>query len=223
MTAIPEVLRTDPFSALSDEERLLLSGKARLGAFAAGEVLHAEGQKGADAGFVLSGLVKLSCSAQRGRECVLYLVRPGHWLDLGILFYEGALPTSAIAVNAGQILWLARQPLLQVLAGNPRLSLQVMASLALRQRVFIHKIAGSQGRISARRRVAAWLLHRARRTGSDTLELDITREILARLIGLSRESLSRELSALSAEGHIELARRRIRLINRHALRRLAES
>ena len=49
-----------------------------------------------------------------------------------------------------------------------------------------------------------------------------TRELMARLLGLSRESLSRELNKLAREGAIRLERRRVELLGMVALERRAQ-
>ena len=221
--AVLTALGSGLFSVLRPEERLALAGHARLRAFAKDDVLFREGQESADPAFLLSGLVKLSRSAARGRECVLHLVRPGRLLDAGVLFYEGGLPASAMGVREGRLLWLDKRALLAVLRGNAALGLGLIAALSLRQRLFINKLAGSQGRISASRRVAAWLLHRAKMERTDVLDLGVSREILARLIGISRESLSRELSRLAANGLVSVERRRVVLLDGAGLQRLADS
>ena len=106
-----------------------------------------------------------------------------------------------------------------ILAENMGLAQRVMRALAVRQRMFINKIAVSQGKISVRRRVAGWLLHKARVERSAVLEDVVTREVLAGLLGLSRESLSRQLSRFAQEGMIRLERRTIVLTDEEALRR----
>lgn len=221
--AVLAALGNGLFAVLSDDERLALARRARLRAFAGGDVLFREGQESVDPAFLLSGLVKLSRSAARGRECVLHLVRPGRMLDAGVLFYEGGLPATAMGVKEGRLLWLDKSALLAALRGNAALGLGLIAALSLRQRLFINKLAGSQGRISASRRVAAWLLHRAKMEKAETLDLGVNREILARLIGISRESLSRELSLLAGNGLISVERRRVVLLNRAGLQKLADS
>ena len=58
---------------------------------------------------------------------------------------------------------------------------------------------------------------------TDALDLGVSREILARLVGISRESLSRELSRLAANGLISVERRRVLLLDRAGLQKLADS
>lgn len=72
-------------------------------------------------------------------------------------------------------------------------------------------------------RLARWLLHRSRmEEGRRQLELPGTRELMAPLLGLSRESLSRELNKLAREGAIRLERRRVELLDMAALERRAQ-
>ena len=67
------------------------------------------------------------------------------------------------------------------------------------------------------------LLDRSRmEEGRRQLELPGTRELMARLLGLSRESLSRELNKLAREGAIRLERRRVELLDMAALERRAQ-
>ena len=126
--AVLAALGNGLFAVLSDDERLALARRARLRAFAGGDVLFREGQESVDPAFLLSGLVKLSRSAARGRECVLHLVRPGRMLDAGVLFYEGGLPATAVGVKEGRLLWLDKSALLTALRGNAALGLGLIAA-----------------------------------------------------------------------------------------------
>ena len=97
-----------------------------------------------------------------------------------------------------------------------------MKALAIRQRMFINKIAVSQGKISVRRRVAGWLLHKARVGRTNVVDDGITREVLAGLLGLSRESLSRQLSSFADDGLVRLEKKAIIIQDEKALRRFLE-
>ena len=171
---------------------------------------------------LLTGMIKICRHSSQGKECVLHLVRPGRLLDAGVLFYEEGLPVTALGVQAGTVLRLDRKALLEALQHEAALGLALLTAMSLRQRLFINKIAGSQGRISVSGRVAAWLLHRAKMEKSATLDMGVTQETLARQMGISRESLSRELSALASAGLIDRNRRRITLLDADALRGRAE-
>lgn len=198
-------------------------GTGRLAEMRAGDVLFREGDEIRHVPFVLSGEVKLVKMGPQGREYVLHLTRDGAFPDPGALFYEAPLPATAVALGPGRLLWLERATMDRLLDGNSRLARWLLQVLAARQRLFVNKVAGSQGVISVSRRVAGWLLHRSRmEEGRRQLELPGTRELMARLLGLSRESLSRELNELAREGAIRLERRRVELLDMAVLERRAQ-
>lgn len=194
-----------------------LAARARLQDVAAAETLYREGENIGSLPFLLSGEVKLIKAGPQGREYVLHLLRPGAFCDVAALYYTGGVPTSAVMVTSGRVLWLEKSALLRCLSRNPALAAYLLAVLSHRQRLFINKIVSSQGVISVSRRVAAWLLHRSKMEKSSTLHLSGTRELLARLLGVSRESLSRELNGLARAGVIRLERRQVEILQRDIL------
>lgn len=216
------VARSPLGSLLTEEQCRLLLATGRLAEMRQGDVLFREGDRARHVPFVLSGEVKLVKAGPQGREYVLHLTRGGAFPDPGALFYEAPLPATAVSLGPGRLLWLERATMDRLLEENPRLARWLLQLLAARQRLFVNKVAGSQGVISVSRRVAGWLLHRSRmEEGSRRLELPGTRELLARLLGLSRESLSRELNRLHREGAIRLERRQVELLDMAALERRA--
>ena len=201
--SLRDALRHSPLGRWLDErETGLVLGTGRLAEMRAGDVLFREGDEIRHVPFVLSGEA---------------------FPDPGALFYEAPLPATAVALGPGRLLWLERATMDRLLDGNPRLARWLLQVLAARQRLFVNKVAGSQGMISVSRRVAGWLLHRSRmEEGRRQLELPGTRELMARLLGLSRESLSRELNKLAREGAIRLERRRVELLDMAVLERRAQ-
>lgn len=219
--SLRDAVGQSPLGHLLDASQLaLLLGTGRLAVMRAGDVLFREGDRARHVPFVLSGEVKLVKMGPQGKEYVLHLTRGGAFPDPGALFYEAPLPATAVALGPGRLLWLERATMDRLLDENPRLARWLLQVLAARQRLFVNKVAGSQGVISVSRRVAGWLLHRSRmEAGRRQLELPGTRELMARLLGLSRESLSRELNKLAREGAIRLERRRVELLDMAALER----
>lgn len=221
--SLRDALCRSPLGKLLTEaqcEMLLATG--RLAGMRAGDVLFREGDRTQYVPFVLSGEVKLVKMGPQGKEYVLHLTRGGAFPDPGALFYEAPLPATAVALGPGRLLWLERGSMDRLLDEEPALARWLLRLLAARQRLFVNKVAGSQGIISVSRRVAGWLLHRSRmEEGSRRLVLPGTRELLARLLGLSRESLSRELNKLDREGLIRLQRRQVELLDMAALERRA--
>ncbi len=221
---IEEVLRAVPlFASLSPEERDKLAMQTRFRPFAKGEILFREGDEIRNMSVILSGVVKLVKLSPQGREYVIHLIQPGNLLAAAELFTQGGTPVSAVAVNKGHALSIDGAALLRALERNGAFGMALLKAFSFRLRMFTNKLVESQGKFPVPRRVAGWLLHRAKMEGTRELELSITREVLARLLGITRESLSRELSALARQGVIQLERRRIVLLDEARLKRLAEN
>ena len=209
----------ESFPELGDREVERLAASSRLSVLAKGEWVCMEGDGSAVTFWLVSGHVELLKGSASGKNTVLHVVRAGHFLDLYGVFGSGAAFLSARALTPCVVLAMDNKVLRALLGENIGLAQRVMQALAMRQRMFINKIAGSQGKMSVRRRVAGWLLHKARVERSPVLDDVMTREVLAGLLGLSRESLSRQLSRFVQEGLIRLERRTIILVDEEALRR----
>ena len=207
------------FPELSDRERERLAATTRLSFYAKGEWICVEGASAPVTFWLVSGLVELLKGSMLGKHTVLHVVQAGHVLDLYGVFGGGTAFLSTRALSPCTVLVMENRVFRALLAENVDLAQRVMRALAMRQRMFINKIAVSQGKISVRRRVAGWLLHKARVEKSTVLDDNMTREVLAGLLGLSRESLSRQLSRFVQEGMIRLERRTIVIVDEQALRR----
>ncbi len=210
------------FAPLSDAERNRLAEACRIRVFARGDTLLHEGTMAEGMYVVLSGVVKVARFGTDGRESVLHLVRAGNTLGEAAVFQQGSFPASALAVDRVTALYVPASTLLELIRENADLALRMLAALSLRLRMFSHKLA-TQGQVDASRRLALYLLHRSQlAAGNPVIRLDVSREVLGNLLGLARETLSRQLSRFVELGVIGLNGREIVLRDREGLRRLAE-
>ena len=210
------------FPELTSEEAARLASNARMVHVAKNEWIFAEGGTVSSADWLMSGSVELLKSSMMGKNTILHVVRESHFIDHCIFFGSGTAFVSALAITRCTLLRIDAKVLRAILMDNATFAMRLMKALAIRQRMFINKIAVSQGKISVRRRVAGWLLHKARVGGSNVVDDGITREVLAGLLGLSRESLCRQLSAFAEDGLVRLEKKAIIIEDEKVLRRLLE-
>ena len=210
------------FPELTVQECARLASSSRVVAYAKNEWIFSEGESLGSADWLLSGNVELLKGSMAGKNTILHVVREDHFLDHCIFFGSGQAFVSALALSKCSILRIDAKVLRSVLMGNAAFAMRLMKALAIRQRMFINKIAVSQGKISVRRRVAGWLLHKARVGRTNVVDDGITREVLAGLLGLSRESLSRQLSSFAEDGLVRLEKKAIIIEDEKALRRFLE-
>jgi CRP/FNR family transcriptional regulator len=210
------------FPELTEQECTRLASSARTVTYAKNEWIFSEGESLGSADWLLSGSVELLKGSMAGKNTILHVVREEHFLDHCIFFGSGQAFVSALALTKCVLLRIDAKVLRSVLLGNAAFAMRLMKALAIRQRMFINKIAVSQGKISVRRRVAGWLLHKARVGRTNVVDDGITREVLAGLLGLSRESLSRQLSAFAEDGLVRLEKKAIIIEDEKALRSFLE-
>lgn len=126
-----------------------------------------------------------------------------------------------MAVDDVETLFLPADALFTLVTENPEMALRMLAALSLRLRMFAHKLA-AQGQGGAACRLATYLLHR-RQIGGGGLASGsgVSREVLANLLGLARETLSRQLSRFSEAGLVELRGKDIVILDVPALQATA--
>ncbi len=219
--SLREILSALPlFTCLTPEERSRLEEGCRTLHFRKAEPVLDEGQPVEGLLVVLSGTVKIVRWDENGDEDILHLVRPGNFLAETAVFQGDAFPFSATAVSAVHALLVRRDVLLELIRRNPELALQLLAALSVRLRMFARKLSSSRIRAGASARLAAWLSHRRRMSGSNRVASGLSREILAGVLGLARETLSRALNSLVESGLVKLEGKEIVILKPDELEQL---
>jgi CRP/FNR family transcriptional regulator len=126
-------------------------------------------------------------------------------------------------MEESRVFFFPRKSFVDLIKRNPSLALNMLAVLSKRLRRFAALIDDLSLK-EVPGRLAAYLLYLSdQNRGAKVLELAVTKAQLASLLGTIPETLSRILGKLSSQGLIESDGRRIRIMDREALRDLAES
>ena len=157
---------------------------------------------------VLEGSVRLLKPQGDGGELLLNVVHPGQSFAEAALFAGGVFPATARAVEATLLAKVPRAPFLALLRSDVELCLKMLESLAiwhhrLTQQVQQLRAVDSGGRLKA------WLLEEARRNPQGAILLRMPKKILAAQLGMTPETLSRQLGQLKSLGFIRVEGPRI--------------
>ena len=195
---------------LDDKEIGLLNGIGRRRKLTAGEQLLWEGDEAVLVANVIEGVLKLSTQTADGKEQILGLVYPSDFL--GRPFGE-TTPYGVEALTDAHICVFERKDFDRFTREHPRLEhklLERTLSELDRTRRWMLLL----GRMNAEQKVASFLLEMADRLGlrgvdgATTLILPLSRQQIADVLGLTIETVSRQLTKLRGEGLIELPSRR---------------
>jgi CRP-like cAMP-binding protein len=165
---------------------------------------------------LVEGRLRVCSVTSGGREVTLHRLCSGSILGLASLVSGVPSAVDAFAETDGALLRAPARDIAALLGRMPQLAL-ILLREALRQLHDAEEFARRLSQSSVVRRVAAALLEAAiPPEGAPT-----SREHLASRAAASRESVSRALHRLAAQGVVELTGRRVRLCDEEALRRLA--
>lgn len=169
--------------------------------------------------FVASGTVKLVAHASGGREQVLAFHFAG---DLVAVPAHGAHSYTLLALSSCEALVFAGAGFVQLCSAYPAASRALLAAV-LRSLNRSREKTISLGRKTAQERLAGFLIGLAERIGHATenaclLQLPMSRRDIADSLGLTIETVSRQLGELREAGLVETSgRSEVRLLDLEAL------
>ncbi|MDP9930617.1 Crp/Fnr family transcriptional regulator [Variovorax paradoxus] len=217
------------FTSMPRAQREALIGAAELihlrrraMVFRQGDPVHAAG-----GGFygLAAGTIKISSLRQDGREAILAVLEPGNWFG-EITLIDGSPRThDATALESLDLLVVPPEAfahqMRDVVFANA-----IAAMLAARVRM-LYGLTEDATLRSLRARVAHRLLVLARGDATQSVHLRRTlmlpQEALAMMLGITRQTLSKELNALARDEVISIGYGRIDLLSVEALQALVRS
>lgn len=171
---------------------------------------------------VVTGRVRISASAARGKEISLNVMDPGDAFG-EIALLDGHPRTAAATTLAPtELIVIRRDQFLDLLQREPRLAVHLIELLCKRVRWTSEQMEDSS-LLSAPARLAKRVLALASTQGRTTPtgpQLRISQEQLAQFLGLSRQIVNKHLQTWKRKGWITLGRGSIVVANDKALRKL---
>jgi CRP/FNR family transcriptional regulator, cyclic AMP receptor protein len=210
-------LRTIPlFAALREADLEQLAQVAHAREYPK-NALVVSGHDPADTFFViLEGRVKSMLIAEDGREVILSIRQTGEFFGEMALFEDDAQTSTVIAMEDSRLLTLRRDDLYRTVLAMPGVALGLLRSLCNRLQDADHKIGGLI-LLDVPGRVAHLLLQLADQGDGVTIAKLPTHQLIAQMVGSTRESVSRALGDLSSQDVISVANKGITIKSRQAL------
>jgi CRP/FNR family transcriptional regulator, cyclic AMP receptor protein len=172
--------------------------------FKRGELIVEQGEKSNMLFIILTGRVRVVTSDKRGREVILATLQPGDYIgEMSLIDNEPHSATVKAEVQT-DMLTLGRAEFARCLPENSSMSYAIMKGLVQRLRQADRKIE-SLALMDVYGRVARSLLEFAipDRDGLLTIRERISRQDIAKMVGASREMVSRVMKDLEDRGFIE--------------------
>ena len=195
----PEIAHLPPFSDMSETERERLFEASFLQVFPPQLVLFREGETADFLYIVIDGLVELFAS-MGGSDTTLRLVEPTRSFILAAAVTDQPYLMSARTLSASRIMLIPARLLREVIKSDPAMMQATMNELSLSFREMVRSISDLKLR-SSTQRLANFLLQQDRQQQRGGLvRLPAEKKLIASLLGMSPENLSRSFQALEKFG-----------------------
>ena len=172
--------------------------------FKRGETIVEQGKKSNALFIILTGRARVFTADARGREVILANMNPGDYIGEMSLIDNEPHSASVRAEVQTDVLMLGRTDFARCLPENSSMAYTVMKNLVQRLRSADRKIE-SLALMDVYGRVARSLIEAAHtdEQGRTTIRDKVSRQDLAKMVGASREMVSRVMKDLEDRGYIE--------------------
>lgn len=224
--ALELLSKTPLFAVLQEEDLEELAGATRTRTYERGDIICHKDDPGYTLYVIISGAVKISISSSEGDEIILAILTPGQFFGEMALFDEQPRSADAEAIQATEVLTVQREDLLRLLEKRPRMAItQLLKLLAQRLRA-TDELLQDAAFLDIPSRLAKRLLDLASTHGEKTpngirINLRLTQQDLASMIGARRENVNRALAYYQSRGWLSKEGGHFTILNEPQLRQRA--
>lgn len=210
------------FGQLSPEERDRLVAYMRVARYPRRTVLFRKGDPGTNMMVVLRGRVKICTHSEDGKELVLNLVNPGEVFGEIALLDGSDRTADAVTLDDCELLVLERRDFVPFLGRHPEACLKLLRVLCERVRRTSELLEEALF-LEGPSRLAKRLVRLAEVFGKPVpkgirIDLRLSQQQLGSMVGMSRESMNKQLGQWRREGLIQFEDSYITILDLDRLR-----
>ena len=214
------------FSDLPETQICTISDHKNLISHRKGQILYNEGTKPLGIFCINSGVVKVYKTASNGKEQIIHLAQKGDFLGYAALLGEENYTNSSMIVEDAKICFVPKETFINSLVQNTEFLKRITKSLSHEIGVMEEKLTDATQK-SIRERLAFVLLQLGNSYGveggdSQRIDLILSREEIAGIVGTATESVIRLLSEFKKDKLIDLDGKKIIIKDKRGLARLSD-
>jgi CRP-like cAMP-binding protein len=171
---------------------------------------------------VLSGSLAAEFRDYRGKVLKVETLRRGEVVASAILFSpDNLLPVNLSAAEECSLLEIPRSVVCIFLRQNEAFMYNFLTDMGTKLTFLADKLYLNQFS-TIKQKIASYLLDQADKQGNESVEVKITKEVLAEMFGVARPSLSRSFSNMQEEGIIAQEGTMIHILDQDRLEQIIE-
>ncbi|MDR2039253.1 MAG: Crp/Fnr family transcriptional regulator [Bacteroidales bacterium] len=208
---------------LDNEELAYLEEVAEIRTYQKNEIIFSQGKRISGCYIILSGIVKQFKTGIEGKDYIFRLAKPFEILGFrSVLSEEPACNTSTV-IDDTTVCYIHKDCLHHLVKTNGTFALDLL-QIACRELEESHSLIADIAQKSVKERLAEFLLMLENKFGTNEkkqLNISLSREELANIVGTATESVIRLLSEFKNERYIDISGKKIAILNAKALEKIA--
>lgn len=201
------------FSLLSQQEEVALICNSKIRSYKKGDIIFTAGQSVDEVYYVLSGWINVFKENSQGKQISVGLRYNGHFIGVSSIISNTDRGCSCQALIDSDLIIIPRKEFLKLVSNNNEFSNHILNLLA-------HRLCDTQNKMisfitnQTKNRLVLILLDIIKYLSSGKsdkrfLNMKISQETLAHLVGCSRQTINTILNSLRAEGSLEIQGRKL--------------
>ncbi len=214
------------FAVLQAEDLDELARTTRTRTYERGDIIFHKDDPGYTGYVIVSGAVKISVSSAEGDEIILAILTRGEFFGEMALFDEQPRSADAEAIQPTEVLAVQREDLIRLLEKRPRMAISQLLKLLAQRLRATNELLEDAAFLDIPSRLAKRLLDLATAHGEKTahgtrINLRLTQQDLASMIGARRENVNRALAYYQSRGWLSKEGGHFTILNEPQLRQRA--
>lgn len=210
------------FKHLSIEELEKLNFSKTTESFKRGTIIYNEGSRITGCYCIHSGIIKIYKTGIDGKEQIIRFAKKGDLIGFRSVLSKELACTTAKPIEDSITCYIPGDTLVDLVKSNGNFSIELM-QLTCRELGEANTYITDIAQKTVRERLAEILIHLKNDFGLDdnrVLQISLTREELANIVGTATESVIRLLSEFKQDGYINLNGRKISILDETSLIRI---
>jgi CRP-like cAMP-binding protein len=211
------------FKYLKPDEVTTINFEKDFRQYRRGDILYQEGNRISGFYCINSGIIKVFKTGFDGKEQIIRFAKKGDIIAYRSVLSNELACTSAKVIEDCHVCFIPSEILISFIKTNPNFALELM-KLACHELGEANSFITDIAQKTVRERLAEVLLFLVNDFGLDNqqfLNISLTREELANIVGTATESVIRLLSEFKSDKLVELSGRRIKIINTKGLEKIS--
>lgn len=218
------VRQLSSLKALSREELIEMSQTKTAISVKKGETLFEEGEHLSGVYCIKEGFSKLTKLSSNGKQQIVRFVKKGDLLGQRSVISDEAVNLNAVAVSDMHVCFIPKNEVVKNFKKSPNFAVEVVKDVCTELKTSDNVIV-DMAQKTVKQRLAATLLSMHETFEIDTdgfINVQLTREEVASIVGTATESLIRMLSDFSKNGLLTVKGKKIKIDNLRELENISE-